>query len=284
VAGAAIGAAHAMGMAYPDRVVLGHVITKNRADRSKVERAKCFNSEKSLLPIKDSAKCAFGEVTSRRRIAVIGDSHMMQWFDGLEPAARALGYRVEPYLMAACPPIDVTRYYKVVGGPYLRCHDFMRARLKALREDPPDIVVMGSAAYWPDMLDSSGRRLGEAGRDVYRDGLVGTARSLGSAGVKVVMVEDVPRVLIPYESCVEGGAKQCSFPFPEDVLRNPDRLAAQRLGGEVTAVNFDRDVCPSGTCYTFRNGILTYRDHSHLSATFSKSLEPRWRQVLSGLE
>ena len=50
-----------------------------------------------------NSRCSFGDLRSRRTMAVVGDSHANQWTPAFEAFAKANHWKIVLYAMAACP-------------------------------------------------------------------------------------------------------------------------------------------------------------------------------------
>lgn len=266
-------------MIAPAKVQRAKALEANAFSRSRVELEGCFSV---IGRWADPERCRFGDVGSPRRILLMGDSHAMHWFDGLEPAAADLGYRLDVELMQACPPVRVLRFYAFVKGPYLECIDFVDRALARTLADPPDIVVLSMLGTSAGVLVEPGVLADRTtGSLMFQDALIDTVEDLKRAGSRVVLVIDTPNVMERFDTCVERGDTRCWFAFPRYELNKADRLAAARMEPDVTVVDFTPKICPDDQCVTFDQGLFTYRDTSHLSPRFSASLEVDWIRVLS---
>ena len=125
-----------------------------------------------------------------------------------------------------------------------------------------------------------------------------TLRELQSYGHKVVVVQTLPHFgeVDPWmHDTYQWDPAQCTFgvgasvPCLEDMpLSHADRVqeasraviaaTAETLG--VKLVDLRNEVCPSGTCSTWRDGRLIYRDAAHISVVESQSLADAWLPVL----
>jgi hypothetical protein len=263
----------------PERAKRGDMLVANSESRSAVESAHCFSIVGRWA---DRERCHFGDVNSGKRIVLIGDSHAMHWFDGLEPAAKSLGYRLDVEIMQACPPVRLLRYYAFVKGPYQECLDFMNQALDRTLDNPPEIVVLSTSPAQAGILDANGARVNfGTATAMFRDALVRTSQELSKAGSQVIFAVDTPEVTKRYDLCVSRGDDQCAFPLPPSDNKRVDRLAAALMGPDIVVVDFKDVICPSGDeCIAFKDGLFTYRDKSHLTPTFSTSLKDRWIETL----
>lgn len=78
-----------------------------------------------------------------------------------------------------------------------------------------------------------------------------------------------------------ANTNQC--PLPKQQAMRHSRLSSDIAGkiGNTTVMALDSRFCSENVCYSVRDGTIVYRDRNHhLTATFSRSLEPDFRQRL----
>lgn len=264
--------------AAPTKVERGQWLSENKSSRSAVNKAGCFSS---IGRWSDYDSCVFGNPEGEVRILLWGDSHAMSWFDGIEPVAKALDQRLEVALMQACPPYLHPRFYHAVKGVYDECMRFTQTTFDRVMENPPQIVILGSAPRYNVLLDPNNNILPiQEGRLAEQEALTAMISALESAGVVVILAIDPPKVQRRYDACVAAGNSMCSFQFPESDMLNTDRLVAQALGSRIIVANFVDAICPQDICVTFDKGRFTYRDQTHLNPAFSAALAERWNVVI----
>lgn len=263
--------------AYADKVARAELLETARNTRSEVQSARCLGTFR-LTP--DTSNCVFGDKQSPVRVALIGDSHIMHLFDGIEPAAEALNMRVEAYMMAACPPFLAERFYHLVAGPYDACLSFRQKNLQYLRENPPSVLIISSAQYFTQLYNANGEQAGEEGRALFKNHLIELATEFVALGTEVIVSIDTPTADLSFHACVLGGGERCTFPMPEGYFQNPDRLAIPALEQEVTVVQPHELYCTRTECTAFEDGLVRYKDASHLSVEFSRQLQPFWTHIL----
>jgi hypothetical protein len=220
--------------------------------------------------------CAFGATGSATRLALIGDSHASLWLGGLEAAGREHGWRIEAYVMGACPVADLRG---LIGGAaarlYRECGRFLDATLLRLEAEKPQAVVLSNSDFY---IRAEPVKVPEA---VWAEGLRRTYARLGRAGITVIVMRGTPWVPFDVPSCLSRRAG--GLPFATDCRFVPDRgfmaraqraqdRAARGLGVRFLDLN-DR-VCGAGPCATERDGLVLYSDDNHLTRSFSRSLAP----------
>jgi hypothetical protein len=222
--------------------------------------------------------CAFGDAGSATTIALLGDSHASHWLGGLDRAGQEHGWRIEAYVMGACPVADLRG---LIGGAaarmYRGCARFQEAVLRRLAAQRPRAVILSNADYYMEG-DGVGPSLPEA---VWAEGLRRTYTRLTRMGIQVIVMRDVPWAPFDVPSCLSRRA--AGLPFATDCRFEPNLefmaraqgaqdKAARGLG--VRFIDLNDQVCDmgGGRCATERDGMVLYTDDDHISRTFSRSL------------
>lgn len=227
--------------------------------------------------------CAFGDAGSDTRIALLGDSHASHWLGGLERAGQAHGWRIEAYVMGACPVADLRG---LIGGAaarlYRPCARFQEATLRRLAAERPRAVILSNADTY--MENEAGKepmpRLPES---VWAEGLRRTFARFDRLGIQVVVMRGLPWVPFDVPSCLSRRA--AGLPLATDCRFAPDREFIARAhraqdraarGLPVRFIDMNDQVCGLGArrCATERGGVVLYMDDNHISRTFSRSLGP----------
>ncbi|WP_299055595.1 acyltransferase family protein [uncultured Nocardioides sp.] len=211
--------------------------------------------------------CVFGDVDSDERVMLLGDSKMGQWFPAVERIAEREGWRLDVHLKSSCP---VSR-----TGVEQRCTDHTDAVLDAIADDPPDRVLLSQF-------------LGKGQYDHSDDGLEAAVGEIVDAGVEVAVLADnpAPPTDATYE-CVErhpGEYQECAFDRGDAVARSgTPRLAALADALDLTVLDVDEWICPPGgaRCPAVVAGTLVYRQGSHLTGTYVRSLTPMLHRELA---
>ncbi len=227
--------------------------------------------------------CAFGDVNATTTIALIGDSHASHWLGALDRAGRERGWRIEPYVMGACPAADLRG---LIDGAalrlYRRCERFQQETMRRIAAGRPRAVIVSHSDQY---LSDQGGLGGMPGIPVqtWTAALRRAYGRLDRMGIDVIVVRDVPTVPFDVPSCLSRRAAR--LPFATDCTFVPDRtfgtrarraqdLAARGLG--VRFIDMNDLVCGRrpGRCATARDGMVLYSDDDHITHTFSRSLGP----------
>jgi hypothetical protein len=226
--------------------------------------------------------CAFGDRSSTTTIALLGDSHASHWLGGLERAGKSHGWRVESYVMGACPVADLRGMLSGAAERYYRgCARFQEETWRRLASERPQAVILSNADNY---MDAEPMGVSEA---VWTSALRRTYSRLVEMGIEVIVLRDVPLVPFDVPSCLSRRAARlplagdCSFvedrAFKARARRAQDN-AARGLG--VRFVDLNDLICGvtlnevKGRCLTERDGMILYSDDDHLTASFARSLAP----------
>ena len=212
----------------------------------------------------------FGDVESSTRIALIGDSHARQYFDPMLALANRLNFRLDVISKTACPVQDPNDYQLGGDGGNLYCREWNQELEKYL----------ATAEY--DLLVTSNSTLIHDGKRAPTRSFVSAVESWRGYGHEVLVIKDnakpnVKDEVSDFRYCIELypllAAEKCGTPRDE-ALFPPDTFYTETVkipgvhGLDLTEIYCDEEWCPAVIDW-----IIVYRDGSHLSATFAKTLE-----------
>jgi hypothetical protein len=214
----------------------------------------------------------------------MGDSHAVHLFPGLLAAAESRNWTIQPLTKSACTPSDITLWASTHGRAFTECDVWRRGALKALVDDPPDLVVF-SSSFQDDVTivdRATGAHVeGPAMVDAWVKGMRRTMRHLTEAGIPVLIMRDVPAADGDVPACVEthGDLGDCAVRQPARIV---EQEAAAGLAGAHYA-DFTPLFCGDGVCSVTVGDILVYRDRAHLTKTFVETLSGFFLTTLTPL-
>jgi hypothetical protein len=91
-----------------------------------------------------------------------------------------------------------------------------------------------------------------------------------------VVIQDTPASASNVPSCVSEDLQHlasCAFPRVRDKDKEFDVRAARAAPGS-HLIDINREICPDNLCRAVIGNALVYRDKSHLTATFARTLAP----------
>jgi hypothetical protein len=202
--------------------------------------------------------CVRGDATSEVTVAMIGDSKMAQWYPAIQTIAKREGWRLEIYTKSACA-------VSTVGVPDY-CASYNRRVLDWFEQHgAPDYAFVSQRG---------------SSYDEATGGLIDGLSSLKRLGTEVVVVADnIPPAQDAVYRCVElnpDDYHQCDFDRSTGVASSGSvslREAARRLN--LPFVDLNDWICPPGDrCPSVIAHTLIYRQGSHITRTYIKSMTP----------
>jgi peptidoglycan/LPS O-acetylase OafA/YrhL len=252
-----------------------------RADRSRAFYDGCLVGIEGT----NSNRCLYGDPNGARTLILFGDSHAMQYFAPLEALAAEHHWRLIALTKAECSPGEVKIRSMVADREYSQCDAWRESALERIEEGggagSVTVVMSGDTAY--TAYGEGGEELtGAANADALQEGYERTLRRIQAAGPSTVVIRDTPASSDDVPSCVSEdlqNLQKCAFREPREWDREFDERAAEATAG-TQLIDLTAEICPGELCRAVIGNALVYRDKSHLTATFARTLTP-W--IESGL-
>jgi len=230
--------------------------------------------------VEDAKTCVLGDAHGATTIALLGDSHAEHWLGGLDRAGRERGWKIVPMVKGGCPVADVPSSARERASRlYRECVRYREAMLRRIIAAKPDAVILSSwDHYVPTGTTRSRWQVTQAD---WTAGLRKTYERLGAAGIRTVVLVDVPRTWFDVPACLSRRAAR--LPFATDCTYERDAsisrlgMAAQSeaaTGLPIRVVNMNDQICAERRCGVVRNGAIVFTDDNHLTASFSRTLAP----------
>ncbi|HLU31936.1 MAG TPA: SGNH hydrolase domain-containing protein, partial [Acidimicrobiia bacterium] len=209
-------------------------------------------------------RCVYGQIDADAELVLWGDSKLGQYFTPFDAIAEREGWRLTTYLKSACPPT-------VAGALEDECSEFGTNVVERIlgQQTPPVAVIIST-------FTPSTEPLKEGSREAIG--------ALTSAGIPVIVLADNPGPIIPddapYKTIYDCAAERpddlasCSFDHRE--ANGTELLQGLAEAYDLPVVDLNPWVCPpSGqACPVAIGGELVYRQGSHLTDTYARSLSP----------
>jgi len=210
-----------------------------------------------------SGLCEYAKINSRKVMVLYGDSHAAQWFPALLEIANRSGYKLISLTKSACPSVDNQRRDK--GGFKMgRCEDWRKNTIARIHEIRPDVLIMSSYQYFaqpPQFKDRS---------KWWDDGQRKLLQNVGKSSKELIYLTDTPHPNRDIPAClVNNPISKCNLTAPSEDLSIP--------GFKV--INPNPWLC-SRSCPAVKDGVVAYRDASHISVDMAIALIPRLTQAL----
>ncbi|WP_026930342.1 acyltransferase family protein [Glycomyces tenuis] len=211
--------------------------------------------------------CAYGDLGGEHTIALVGASRIGHWFPAFEQAALDNGWRLLVFTKSSCQ-FSTGVLYDPGGEVYPECMEWNRWVMDQLELLRPDLAVTLST------------RALEDGEQTYT-GFVNRWHQLDHWGIDVLALRDLPRIGHYPEDCIGlHGVDACADEAAPSQAETDPALALANVPDNVHLADLTEYVCPEGTCPAAIGNILTYRDKSHITATYSATLAPFVEQTV----
>ncbi|MBO9578721.1 MAG: acyltransferase [Microbacteriaceae bacterium] len=209
-------------------------------------------------------------------IVLLGDSHMHQWLPAFQELAEQRDWELNVYTRAGCPVADIaprpddSRF----SQPY--CTQWRQDALAEIQAMQPNLVFVSQLhTYVPDQTE-------------MLDAWTKSLDALRTTGAPIVYLRDTPHPVEDVPTCVSAAIDDwdaCKFAhdgMAEPVV--PEALTGAQPG--ITVVDLIPYFCTDQqNCAVVRNGLLLFRDDSHITATAARAFVPVLEDTLetSGL-
>jgi len=213
-----------------------------------------------------SGKCTYGDKSSSKTIVLYGDSHAAQWFPALEKLANERGFKLISLTKSACPAPEVK---KVEMGAYKNadCFKWRENTLQRIRDLKPDAVILSGFQHF-DVPDSLGSR-----QSWWANGQLTAYRHLFGSSKNLIYISDTPHPTRDIPNCLASkGGEKC----------NDSEKSDPAISGNFIKVNPTPWLCEA-TCPAIVNGVVAYRDASHISVEMSQLLSLELDRELTNL-
>ena len=228
--------------------------------------------------------CVFGDPRGTHTAVLYGDSHAAMWFDAIDDIATQAHWRLVVLTKGACGAA-LLHYANPYGwhkglGEFAECdvwHTFALHRISSLR---PSLVILSQSvgpAPGPKAFSTS----------QWQSGLEATLRRIVTGHTKAVVLSDIPpstQMLANFfPACLSDNPTRidlCGTTSPVD--GGDYRWAASRAARAFGAryVNVVPWLCSRFVCPAVIGHYAVYNDPWHVSATYTRVLEPVLAQAI----
>lgn len=222
----------------------------------------------------DPVVCTVGAENASFRIAALGDSKMLQYYEAFDALAKSRGWQIDFVTKSACASTDGTP--RAGGGDYSECDQFNDTVFEWLEADPPDAVI--TAQTRSHIKAGSGDPVHGSWA---ADGLVSRWDRIEALGTSVIVLMDYPFPTFDEDvyRCMERNeddATKCAYDREEGDAKSaaPDQRLALEGDPDAIPIDISRYVCPQDMCAPVIGGGLVLRQGSHLTNTYALSLTP----------
>jgi peptidoglycan/LPS O-acetylase OafA/YrhL len=248
-------------------------ITAASIDIADMPRERCVSLGQST----EALTCTFGDPASLTEVVLYGDSHALQWFDAIEGLARKSRWRLVTVIKSGCAAMEIE---PVIATRSTVCTAWRASAQRAIIAHHPALVI--TASFTSRFGEARASQLDPALRQLATGTRAMLDRFTG-AGLRVVLLRDTPLPPFDVLTCLARGTlhpllgvRSCDF--ERDAALDPrvfeaEQRAAVGLSG-VQLLDLTDDVCSGSICSAVRQRMIVYRDRTHLTGTFARSLAP----------
>ena len=213
-----------------------------------------------------SGECTYGDLSSGKTIVLYGDSHAAQWFPALEKLARENNFKLVSLTKSACPAPEVR---KVQIGAYKNadCFKWRENSIKRMKEIKPAAIIRSGYQHFevPKNLGPRSAWWAKGQRIAFEN--------LRGISPKLIYISDTPHPSRDIPNCLASdGGELC----------DDNEKSDPRISGGFIKVDPTPWLC-TDKCPAIVNGIVAYRDASHISVDTSRSLSLELGGVLTDL-
>ncbi|WP_186377248.1 acyltransferase family protein [Curtobacterium pusillum] len=230
--------------------------------------------------------CVLGKATGySKRLIVIGDSHSNTLLQAYDDIGKLHGWRIDLAGTGGC--YLTTAQQDAVNDSGLRtCNHWKQlaiAYVKSHRSEADALVVVHSTTQMPVTAPAGPTR-----DAATLAGLVDAWKQAAGDELPVIAIRDNPVPRRDVVACVSAmtGPTNASCDQPRQAALGQTDSSAEAVkeftagGGRAALVDLTRYYCTDSTCPAVIGGVLVYRDTSHITGTWAKTLEPYLDQQL----
>ena len=211
----------------------------------------------------ESGKCEYAKMDSQKTMVLYGDSHAAQWFPALVEIASRSGYKLISLTKSACPSVDTVRLDQG-GFKMSRCKQWRINTIKRIQNIKPDVLIMSSFQYFAQPRSYADRE------KWWNEGQRKLLTEVKNVSPHLIYITDTPHPLRDIPACLANySISKCN------TTQRSENLSIS--GFDVIDPN--SWLC-SRVCPAVKDGVVAYRDASHISVDISIALIPRLTQAL----
>ena len=196
------------------------------------------------------ATCIYGDSSANRSIVLFGDSHAAQWFPAIDSWAKAKNYRLIVMTKSSCPAIALP--LKDSGAFKAKlCEKFRANALEDIKKLKPALVIVGNFEHYD----------GTKPKDFYNSYFP----------FRHLLIRDTPWPNRDIPSCLTT-KQQCDTTRPITIPYKSSAIFDPRPY-----------LCDAKKCPAMVDGLVAYRDQSHITVAMAIHLAGRLGRKIDAL-
>ncbi len=209
-----------------------------------------------------SPPCVYGDTHGGKTIVLFGDSHAAQWFPTLNSIATNDGFKLVVLTKSSCPAANVQLADQGAfrNGP---CQLWRENSFRRIQAEHPWAVIISNFEHYSPPKGVTNPALW------WRKGVISTMVRVKALSQHSIYIQDTPWPNRDIPSCLlQEKTAACSVSRPA-----PQTWLSQKLGTASTIIDPTNWFC-STSCPAILEGIVVYRDSTHMSVDFAVHLAP----------
>ena len=210
-----------------------------------------------------SGTCIYGDVNSKTIIVLYGDSHAAQWFPTLQKISLEQHFRLISLTKSSCPSVDLNRSDQ---GAYKNsdCAAWRKNSVSRIKSLHPAAVIMSGYQHYAVPHGVGSRQ------EWWKNGQRRLLMSLEGSTSHLIYISDTPKPVRDIPSCLASrDLSTC-----DTSKKSPAIL----ISGFET-IDPTKWLCTT-YCPAIVDGIVAYRDASHISVSMALHLLPSLEAAL----
>lgn len=223
--------------------------------------------------------CQGGDPSSTTRVVLAGDSHAGQWWPAANQAAIDNGWKLYLVGKNGCALADVDISLGTTTAPWPECSEWQNLAANAVLDLNPDLII-----YANNTLGYEAKASLQSGfESKWSLGVKSTLEKFTASSPVILFGQSPDLELDPGECLLDNlaAASKCEVSLEHAVPLEIRRLN-ESLAADSNALYFDpTSLLCTISCPVIDHNLLMYRDHSHLTRTYSLALSKEIATVIN---
>jgi hypothetical protein len=226
--------------------------------------------------------CTYGDPSSETKVAVVGDSKVLQWVPALQLLAEQNDWLLTVLTKSSCSFSTAITPAKE-GGPSDTCTSWNKDVLQRLvTVEKPDYLLTSQGS--PQAILPNG----DLSTEAMVNGMRESWSAVAAVGTEVIVIADNPHPGMNVYECVEehlDDLTQCTYDRGrlDTSGAHATQVIAVKGQDHVKMIDLFDAICPADRCPPVIGNVLIYRQGAHITATYVKTMTPRLAKALSGV-
>jgi len=217
----------------------------------------------------DPKYCAYGNLNSKFKVVLVGDSHATQWFPALEKLAISKNFKLLTLTHSSCP----FAYLKF----YEECMQWNAKTVKIINRLNPNILV------WSNLVKENypTNSAVQVTTKNWAKGFEIRLKQLKMEKTKIYYIEDSPFPNFDVVSCLSLNPEGTNCSFASTQSYSESEVFKILKANRVNIVRTRSWFCDFNDCGLLKGNFNIYRDYSHISVAMSENLASVFSQVVN---